>query len=298
MRNLFAFVYRFRGFLVFSLLQIVCVYLIVQNNGYQGAAFYNSANSYAGRVLSFQRQMEDYFRLIEVNRALVNENRRLKQSMTNIMAAGVLDSLPAAPDSLYRAKLDSITRYQLDTAGIDQVFSFIPGKVVNNSVRRINNYLTLDVGATDGVEVGMGVVSSDGVVGRVKAVSENYATVYSLLHSKITISARVKRDNTIGTIRWEGGDTQTAILDFITRDKKLLKGDTIITSGYGAYFPAGIIIGRIASVAKESDKEFYTVKVKLTPHFDQLDFVYVIKNNRRMEQDSLEIKSGVREENE
>ena len=88
MRNLFAFIYRYRGFLVFLVLEIFCGYLIVQNNNYQGAAFYNSANMYAGRVLEFQSEVSDYFRLVEVNRALVDENRRLQQSLTTNMTAG------------------------------------------------------------------------------------------------------------------------------------------------------------------------------------------------------------------
>src|SRR5688572_20322705 len=141
MRNLFAFIYRYRGFLVFLLLEILCGYLIVQNNNYQGAAFYNSANMYAGRVLEFQKEVSDYFRLIEVNRALVDENRQLKESLTKITTSGILDSIPASPDSSYRVKPDSLALAQqkLDTLGLLKTFQFIPGKVINNSIRRVNN---------------------------------------------------------------------------------------------------------------------------------------------------------------
>lgn len=297
MRNLFAFIYSYRGFLVFLLLEILCGYLIVQHNNYQGAAFYNSANAYAGRVLEFQQEVSDYFRLVEVNRALVNENRKLQESLQKIMTSGALDTIPAAPDSAYRIKPDSLmlARQALDTTGMIKTFQFIPGKVVKNSIHLLNNHLTLNVGRTDGVEPGMGVVSSAGVIGRVKNVSENYATVYSVLHTKMWVSAKIKRNNTIGSVKWDGSDPRFANLENITRDIVVQKGDTVITSGYNALFPEGVIIGRVVSFAKQSDKAFYTIKIALTPDFGNLSFVYVIKNMARVERDSLEVKSGINE---
>jgi len=295
MRNLFAFIYRFRGFLVFLLLEIVCGFLIVQNNNYQGAAFYNSANAYAGRVLEFQKEVSDYFRLVEVNRALVNENRRLKESLTNIMVSDRLDSIPPMPDSAYRVKPDSLTLAQqrLDTTGIVREFRFIPGKVIKSDVRRVDNHLLLNVGSTQGVAPGMGVVSSNGVIGRVKSTSRNYATVYSLLHSKMAVAAKIKRNNTNGTIRWDGENYLVANLDYIPRHIQVQKGDTVVTSGYNAIFPEGVMIGRIISVATESDKSFYNIRVRLSVDFNNLTYVYVIKDLNKPELDSLQIKSGI-----
>ena len=295
MRNLFAFIYRFRGFLVFLLLEIVCGFLIVQNNNYQGAAFYNSANAYAGRVLEFQKEVSDYFRLVEVNQALVNENRLLKESLTNIMVSDRLDSIPATPDSSYRVKPDSLTLAQqkLDTTGIVRDLRFMPAKVIKSDVRRVDNHLLLNIGTEQGVTPGMGVVSSQGVIGRVKTTSRNYATVYSLLHSKMTVAAKIKRNNTNGTIKWDGENFMYANLDYIPRHIKIQKGDTVVTSGYNAVFPEGIMIGRIVSVATESDKSFYSIRVRLSVDFNSLTYVYVIKDIAKPERDSLERKSGI-----
>ncbi|KAA5539522.1 rod shape-determining protein MreC [Adhaeribacter rhizoryzae] len=297
MRNLFAFIYRYRGFLVFLLLEILCAYLIIKNNSYQGAAFYNSANAYAGRVLEFQREVADYFRLVEVNQALVAENKALQESLTNIMLSDKLDSIPSAPDSSYRVKPDSLTlaRQKLDTTGITRTFKFVPGKVIKNSVRLVNNHLLLNIGRAQGVEPGMGVVSGSGVIGRVKAVSQNYSTIYSLLHSQMLVSAKVRRTNTAGTIRWEGDNYRVATLDYIPRHIKLVKGDTVVTSGYNAVFPEGIMIGRVLSTQQEPDKMFLTVRVRLSVDFDNLTYVYVINNTRRAERDSLEARSGIKE---
>jgi rod shape-determining protein MreC len=297
MGNLFAFIFRYRGFLVFLLLEVFCGYLIVQNNNYQGAAFYNSANMYAGRVLEFQNEVSDYFRLIEVNRALVDENRRLQESLTAIMTSGKLEKVPPTPDSTYRVKPDSamLARQRLDTTGLVRTFTFIPGKVIKNSIRLVNNHLLLNIGQADGVQPGMGVISSLGVIGQVKATSAHYATVTSLLHSRTSMSAKIKRSNTLGTIKWDGNDYLMVNLDFIPRHIKVQKGDTIITSGYNSIFPEGVMIGRVSSFSQEPDKSFYTIRVRLAPDFANLSYVYVIKNTSQGEREMLERKSGITE---
>lgn len=295
MRNLFAFIFRYRGFLVFLLLEIFCGYLIVQNNSYQGAAFYNSANMYAGKVLEFQSEVSDYFRLVEVNQALVEENRKLQESLTAVMTSGKLEKVPPLPGSSYRIKPDSamLARQRLDTTGVVRTYQFMPAKVIKNSIRLVNNHLLLNVGEADGVQPGMGVISSQGVIGQVKATSAHYATVTSLLHSRTSMSAKIKRTNTLGTIKWDGSNYRIANLDFIPRHIEVRKGDTIITSGFNAIFPEGVMIGRVISFAKEADKSFYTIRVQLTPDFANLSYVYVIKNTRQGEREGLERKSGI-----
>ncbi len=89
--------------------------------------------------------------------------------------------------------------------------------------------------------------------------------------------------------------TEQPALHYIPLHVKVFKGDTVITSGYNALFPEGIMIGRVMSVKKEPDKSFFTVKVRLAVDFTKLGFVYVIKNERQAERDSLEIKvSGIK----
>jgi rod shape-determining protein MreC len=141
----------------------------------------------------------------------------------------------------------------------------------------------------------MAVVSSAGVIGRVKATSHNYATVTSVLHSQMLVSAKIRSNNTNGTIIWEGDNYREATLNYIPRHIKLIRGDTVVTSGYNAVFPEGIMIGRVRSFKQEADKMFLTVRVQLAVDFDNLSYVYVLKNTRRTERDSLELKSGIKE---
>jgi len=303
-RNLFLFLFRFRGALVFSLLEIVSIYLFVTNNSYQRAAFFNSANAYAGVVLARRTQISDYFHLADLNQQLATENAHLRQQLylpdTTRRAADSVAIPPDPTDSLRRvryqqpaARPDTLLLGLQRLAAHDPSYPLIPARVINSALYNVDNYITLNVGRANGVQPGLGVVGAGGVVGRVKVVSEHYATVYSLLHSQTRIASKIKRDGTFGTIRWLGDDPTHALLDNVLRETKLVKGDTIVTSGYNAVFPEGIFIGTIDSFVKEPDKNFWTIRVKLGVNFSNLTYVYVVTSRGRAERDTLEVHTGI-----
>lgn len=298
MRNLLHFLLRYRSLLLFLGLEGLAVYLIVLNSSYHRAAFLNSANVYVGRLLAVQARATEYLTLREQNTVLQLENARLREQL--YARQRVADST-ARPTSLAaRADLDSILRPGLaprrdstHTAFAGPLpYRLVPARVINNSVTRPDNYLTLDVGTRQGVREGMGVVGPAGVVGRVKVVSEEYATVVSLLHSKSLLGARIHRDGTIGSLRWEGGDARYATLDFIPRHVRVLPGDTIVTTGYNTVFPPGIVVGHVRRVRQEATKGFRTIQVQLATNFPRLLSVYVIESLAKPLRDSLEARSS------
>jgi rod shape-determining protein MreC len=309
MRNLLLFLFRFRGALVFSLLEVICLYLFITSNSYQRAAFFNSANKYAGIVLERRTQVADYFRLAEMNKEIAAENAALRQQLfppdTLARQADSLAVPPAPGDTLHRiryqrpaARPDTLLLASRPLPARDAAYPLIPARVINNTLRNVDNYLTLNVGSADGVKQGLGVLAAAGVVGRVKVVSEHYATVTSLLHSKTSVSAKIKRDGTFGTIKWPGDDPTHALLDYIPRQNKLVRGDTIVTSGYNAIFPEGVFIGIVDSFVKEPDKNFWTVHVRLGINFTNLTYVYVVTSRPKIERDTVEARTGVKLEEE
>lgn len=309
MRNLFLFLFRFRGALVFSLLQVISLYLYITNSSYQRAAFFNSANAYAGVLLARRTQVSDYFRLAEQNKELLAENATLRQQLFPPDTAGreadSIQVLPDPADSLRRpryqrpaARPDTVVLAMQKLAARDPAYPIIPARVINGTLRNVDNYLTLNVGAADGVTAGQGVIASTGVVGRVKVVSQHYATVASILHSKVLVTAKIKRDGTVGSVRWPGDDPTIALLDYIPRQNKVLRGDTIITSGYNSIFPEGLFIGRVESFIKEPDKNFWTVRVRLGVDFTRLTHVYVVRPRAKAERDTLEARTGMKPEGE
>jgi rod shape-determining protein MreC len=309
MRNLFLFLFRFRGVLVFSLLQIISLYLYVTNSSYQRAAFFNSANAYAGVLLARRTQVTDYFHLAEQNQVLLAENASLRQQLFRPDTTGrEADSVQIPPDpadSLHRPRYrrpatrpDTVVLALQQLPARDPAYPLIPARVINSTLRNVDNYLTLNVGSADGVTAGQGVVASTGVVGRVKVVSEHYATVASVLHSKVLITAKIKRDGTVGSVHWPGDEPTIALLDYIPRQNKVLRGDTIITSGYNSIFPEGLLIGTVESFVKEPDKNFWTVRVRLGVDFTRLTYVYVVRPRAKAERDTLEARAGLKPEGE
>lgn len=298
MRNLLLFLLRYRSLLLFLGLEVLAGYLIVQNSTYHRAAFFNSANVYVGRLLVFQHEAVEYLSLKEQNATLRHENAWLREQL--YAHQSVADSARRPATLAARAALDSVLRPGLAPKrdSLHPVFKgalpyrLIPARVINNSISRPDNYLTLDVGSADGVRVGMGVVGPAGVVGRVKVVSEKYATVVSLLHSKTSVGARIKRDGTIGSLRWPGNDARFASLEFVPRHVQVHHGDTIVTSGYNAVFPPGIRIGTVSALRQDPEKGFRTIRVRLATDFARLLTAYVVESRVKPLRDSLEARSS------
>lgn len=320
MRNLIAFLVRFQGVMLFVLLEVVSLFLFVTNSSYQRAAFFNSANTYAGALLARRTQVTDYFRLDELNKQLLADNAQLRQQLyPPDFTRREADSLPVGRDTLghliYRhlrpdpspalalgatgpsvkpsktsapARPDTLLLGGAKLATRDAEYPLVPARVLNNSLRAVDNYLTLNVGTADGVQPGLGVLSAGGVVGQVKSASEHYATVFSLLHSKMAVAAKIKRDGTFGSVKWPGEDYSHALLDYIPRQNRLAVGDSVVTSGYNAIFPEGVFVGTVESFVKEPDKNFWTVHLRLGVDFSRLTYVYVVHNRPRTERDSLE----------
>ncbi|MEY3643644.1 MAG: hypothetical protein RLZZ207_338 [Bacteroidota bacterium] len=269
MLRIFQFLYRVRAFLLFAFLEFLAIWMIVANNSPQGAAFFNSSNELVGNALQKQADVVQFFSLADANAELVDENARLKQELLELQVKP--DSMPLVIDSALEANFD-----------------LKGARVVANSLRFSQNYLNLDKGSKDGIKPGMGVFNSQGIVGRVKSVSENYAIAFSVLNTNLLISAKIKSSDVFGSIRWDGSNTSEVQLLYVPRHVKAIKGDTVISSGFNAVFPEGILIGKISKVeVNKADPNYLALTVKLSTDFSKLTYVYLVENTRFQELDSL-----------
>jgi rod shape-determining protein MreC len=269
MRNLFLFLYRYNAVFLFLLLQAICIYLVISNNQYQRAWALNVSDEVVGRTMSVYKEVTAYLTLGESNRDLAQENARLHN---------------LAP-SLYYGDTSQVIIHR-DTV-MKQFYSYIPARVLQTTTGETNNYILINKGSNAGIEPRMGVVGPQGVVGIVKDVSPHFATLYSLLHSRVTVSARIRRDGSRGTLRWDGRSPDYSTLEEITRQESLRKGDTIFTSGVSRIFPDNIPIGTVESFKLKEPGNFYEIRVKLATNFRRADYVYVVSNFMHTEMDSL-----------
>lgn len=284
MQRLLYLIYLYRTFFIFTGLEVVCLLLVARNNPYQSSALFSSSNWISGKALEIRGGIIGYFQLKEVNESLARENAVLRESIGKLEVS----SINVYPDTL--ALNDSasavVAVMNADSAMVNQ-YDFLPAKVISNSTRMFKNYITINQGIKDGIKPGMGVINGDGIVGRVKAVSNHYATIFSLLHTDMRISSALQPSGAFGSVRWIGKDPDEATLMYIPRHVKVEPGDTVNTSGYNSLFPQGVMVGTVRDIQLQPNSAFYDIQVDLSTDFSTLAYVYVVRNNLQNELDSL-----------
>lgn len=271
MEKLFYFFYQYRAFFTFLVLELFAAWLIVENNQYQSTKFFNSSNHLAANIISTTQGIKEYFSLRSINAELAAENANLRTK------------LEQRNQSLYSLEIREIK----DPAIINR-FDYVSAKVINNSIERFKNFITINKGERDGIEPGMAVISAAGAVGKVKSVSDHYAVLISLLNTDEFTSCVIKRTKHFGSVNWDGRDPLYSQLNFIPRHANPAIGDTIVTSGFNAVFPEGVLVGVIEEVNLGPEAQFFDIKVKLAQDFSRLAFVEVVRSNLLDEKDSLE----------
>ncbi len=234
------------------------VFLIIHEKLCQASASYT-----VGSVQNFISEMRNYPLLQKENAQLLHENAMLRTQLLGAKEAK-LQSSDSTPQHL------------------------IAAQVINNSIVGTKNYLTLNKGAVHGVVPGMGIVCSEGVVGRVKAVSDHFATATSLLHTAVQVSAQIAGSNVLGTVQWPGSDPRRAYMLHVPRHVYVQPGDTVVASGYNATFFAGALIGHITQVKLRKEASFYDIELCFSTDFSTLHNVYIVKNRLRQEKMELE----------
>ncbi|PIB37234.1 hypothetical protein BFP72_18385 [Reichenbachiella sp. 5M10] len=266
MNRLLQFLFKYRTLLVFIFLEGICFWVIVRSNSYHNAKYFTTSNQVAGAVLNRSSEVKDYFSLAEKNDLLAQENARLRQL--------VLDM--DVPDSVIMTVVDT-----------SMVATGLSARVIDNSVFLRNNYLTINKGRTDGVTEKMGVLGPDGVVGQVKYVSDHYATIVSLLHSRSLVSSKHAKSGGLCTVMWRGEDPLYADIEYFPRHIHLSIGDSIKTSGYNSIFPEGELVGVVSEVHLDDAGTFYEAQLKLSTDFYRLKHVYLMSLPDKLEIDSL-----------
>lgn len=251
---------------------------VFSGSGLPRHAWMTSSNAVIGACYEARDAVLEYFLLRRDNERLVAENIELQNRIVK---------LENALELVQEQNLDdSVTAYVY----ADKQLSYIPAKVINYTTSTQRNYLTLNKGSRDGVQVDQGVVDQDGVVGIVRAVSERFAVVIPVVNSTFSISCRFLTTDKIGPLHWDGIDSRYAQLEDIARHVEVHEGDTLVTSGLSESFPKGIRVGVVDEVELSESDAYYHIRVRLAADFRRLGYVQVISNATYAEQKALENK--------
>ncbi len=269
MRSLLRYLIKNYAFLLFLLLEVISLSFVFNFNKYQKVQYLNSSNQVTASVYNSFNSVIKYFTLAKVNQSLAEENAKFKSTQTSF-------PIEISSDSVSVNFIQKNSNYR-----------YISALVINNSVNKTLNYITLNKGRKDGVKPDMGIVSPQGIVGVVVTVSENYAMGFSILNKRWGASAKLKKSGYFGPIEWSGGDYQIANLMEIPFHVKLTVGDTIVTSSYSAVFPEGIMIGTVHSFKQPEGESFYQIRIKLATDFKSIHYVEVVDNLNKAQLNEL-----------
>jgi rod shape-determining protein MreC len=164
--------------------------------------------------------------------------------------------------------------------------------VINNSVNKPLNYITINRGAKHGIKPDQGIITHSGIVGVTLKVSDSYSLAMSVLNSRWSVSAKIRKNGYFGSLVWEGGDYRRASLKEIPVHVNIAKGDTVVTSGFSTIFPEGIPIGTIQDFYRGDGDNYYTIILALGTDFKSLSYVEIIENSSRDEIWELEKITG------
>ena len=275
MRNLLNFLMKYNYWFLFLLLEVASFVLLFRFNRYQQSVYLTSANGVAGAIYGVAGSVSSYFHLKTVNADLLERNVWLERKVEVLEKAFA----EQGPDSVMLHSLENL---------VSAKYEVYRATVIKNASNRLDNYLTLDKGSVDSIRPEMGVVDANGVVGIVYKTSPHYSLVISLLNSKSNLSCKISGSGYFGYLHWEGTDAQYAYLRDLPRHAEFSVGDTVVTSGYSAVFPEGVMVGTVDEMTDSHDGLSYRVKVKLATDFGKVTQVCIISRAGQEEQKSLE----------
>lgn len=271
MRNLLRLIYNYHFPILFLAFCGFCFFLIFQNNNFQRTKYIQLSHSTSGNFYGGIDNFKVYLSLKETNKTLSQENAELRNKLENFRKV-IKDKRDSLIDTTYK-----------------QEYHYQSAKVINNTVSKQFNYITLNKGANQGVKADMAVITKDGIVGIVEGVSENYATVLPVLNRNFKVSAKLKKSNFQGNLSWDGISPEACLLHEIPLNVSIQKGDTVITTGYSSIFPEGIMIGTIKEFNMK-DGSYYYIKLTLSCDLRKLSYVMVVSDLKKGELVKLQNK--------
>lgn len=261
---------------LFLLLLLISVFMIVRNNEAQGRIFWNSAGKVTGFFDSGANAVWSYFNLRRENEKLQHEISVLRGQLAQ---------------GQYSNQVSTDTLQKVIDSSRVQIYEYIEATVTNNSVDKPKNYLTLNRGRKHGVKENMGVITTNGILGVVRYVSEHYCIVMSILHTDSRVSAQIagKDKGFYGSLIWDGKDPGMVYLTDIPKHNKISsKEDLVETTGFSTYYPPGVAIGKVFYHEIPPGSSNHLIKVKLNANMAGVRYAQIVVNKHAEEIKKLE----------
>jgi rod shape-determining protein MreC len=272
MQRLYQFYLLFKEYIIFSLLVLISIVLLTQNDNEQVRRIRSLA---VGMFGAFQNTISIFPNVFVLQR----ENELLRRMNVN---------LADEVNQLREARLENMRLRSMIALKESSHTQLVAGKVIAKNLNLLRNTVTLNVGENDGVGVGMPIVTGEGLVGRVIAVSGGYSVGQMMLNIDFRASAKVQRSRVDGIIAWDG---KVLLLKNVAKSLDVRPGDAIITSQYSNAFPPNIKVGVVGTVTEMPGNLFKRVEVTAAVDFIRLEEAFVLNYLPTIEKMKVEEKS-------
>jgi rod shape-determining protein MreC len=164
----------------------------------------------------------------------------------------------------------------LDFARARPQDDYIAAAVIGRDPSPFLQYVIIDHGSDDGVRHGMPVVTQQGLVGRVDAVTASAARIQLISDAGAAVNVRIQNKNVDAQIR--GSVTGEIELEMVGQNVRVSSGEILLTSGLGGNYPTDVLVGQILEVRKTENELFQTASVQPAVDFLTLRAILVIAN--------------------
>lgn len=166
----------------------------------------------------------------------------------------------------------------VDFARVQPENRYLAASVIGRDPSPFLDYVIINRGSDDGLRRGMPVVTQQGLVGRIAAVTADAARVQLITDPASNINVKLEPSRAQAVIRGEvSGEISLAM---IPQSAQVEIGDLILTSGLGGNYPTNILIGQVTSVRRRETDLFQSASVQPVVDFNQLEIVLIITNFR------------------
>jgi rod shape-determining protein MreC len=164
----------------------------------------------------------------------------------------------------------------LDFARARPENEYIAAAVIGRDPNPFIQYVIIDKGSDDGIRHGMPVVTQQGLVGRIDAVTSGASRVQLIVDVNSTVNVRLQSSQANAIL--SGSLTGDLSLQMVPQDVVVQPGEVVLTSGLGGNYPQDVLVGQVVTVRKSETDLFQTASVQPAVNFSNLRAVLVVKN--------------------
>jgi len=156
---------------------------------------------------------------------------------------------------------------------------FLTARIVGRDPSQWFNTVIINQGTSDGVQMGMPVVSGEGVVGQVRNASPHFAKILLANDPNSAIDVLLQESRVQGIVKGNGKGFD---LQYVLKNNEVKEGEIVLTSGLGGVFPKGLVLGTVAKVVRNRRGMFQQIEVASAVNFEQLEYLVIILQEKSL----------------